>query len=275
MTSGSAPSGSEDSYLATVSDLVSSLIFIFIIMLAVFALQLANVTENLTASDDTRREIIMAIAHHLEGRNIRVEIVYDQGVLRLSDNAINFPSGDETPNPDHHTNVGYLAHALATVIPCYVDHTAQPPSVPQSQSVAPQYCHSPADVRDYDCDPADYPWLLDTLLIEGHTDSVPVNQGNRFRDNLELSSMRAATIHRMITTCEPTITKMRNTTDTPILSTSGYGSNRPVTSVDLHADRNRRIDLRFLLEPPPSALATSAADTIKSDVKTRYDSVAN
>ena len=47
MARGSAPSAGEGgaNYLASVSDLVAALIFIFIIMLAIFAYQLANVTK--------------------------------------------------------------------------------------------------------------------------------------------------------------------------------------------------------------------------------------
>ena len=114
-------------YLASVSDLVSALIFIFIIMLAVFAYQLANVTrkqeervEDLEAEEETRTRMLRDIKSRLEKAGMRVEVLADQGVLRLSDNAINFPSGSETPVPEHHPNVGRLAQAIAEVVPCYV-----------------------------------------------------------------------------------------------------------------------------------------------------------
>ena len=92
------------------------------------------------------------------------------------------------------------------------------------------------------------------MLIEGHTDDVPVAPGNRFGDNLELSSIRAATVHRMIVACEPKVEHLLNTNDYPVLSTSGYGYTRPATRDPERADDNRRIDLRFLLEPPQGAL---------------------
>ena len=269
-------------YLASVSDLVSALIFVFIIMLAVFAYQLANVTqeqanvtEELTAADETRDRILAAIATRLENSGIRVEVLYDQGVLRLSDNAINFPSGSETPVAGHHVNVGRLAQAIAEVVPCYVsrgrtdsgrldgDHAAT-----RDDSEAPSYCHPSADPSEYACREQRFPWLLETLLIEGHTDDVPVAGGRRFRDNLELSSMRAATVHRMITACEPGVERLLNTDDYPILSTSGYGYTRPATRDPEQADDNRRIDLRFLLEPPVGALMPDEPD-IQNDVRER------
>ena len=55
-----------NNYLASVSDLVSALIFVFIIMLAVFAYQLANVTEDLTAADETRDRMLVEIASRLQ-----------------------------------------------------------------------------------------------------------------------------------------------------------------------------------------------------------------
>ncbi len=258
-----------DSYLASVSDLVSALIFVFIIMLAVFAYQLANVTEGLTAADETRRQMLDAIRDRLQISGIRVQVLYEQGVLRLSENAINFPSGVETPIVGHHPNVGHLARAIAEVVPCYV----LPSGGVQAGPVAAEratHCQTPANPANYACQEVEFPWLLETLLIEGHTDSVPVAPGNRFRDNLELSSMRAATVHRMITACEPSMDHLGNTQSQPILSTSGYGSARPVTLDVERAGENRRIDLRFLLEPPADALPSTEMP-VQTGVRERYE----
>ena len=269
-------------YLASVSDLVSALIFVFIIMLAVFAYQLANVTEEqatvteeLTAADETRDRILLAIAGRLEDAGIRVEVLYEQGVLRLADNAINFPSGSELPVADHRVNVGRLAHAIAEVVPCHVssrqaapvDGRGEDAPVEADDETLP-YCQPPADASAYTCREQRFPWLLETLLIEGHTDEVPVAAGNRFRDNLELSSMRAATVHRMIVACEPGVDLLLNTDDYPILSTSGYGYSRPATPDPERADDNRRIDLRFLLETPKGALRPRETD-VQTEIRER------
>ncbi len=296
MVGGSRPSPDAgqggQSYLASVSDLVSSLIFVFIIMLAVFAYQLANiteeqanVTEELTAADETRDRILGDIAGRLQGSGIRVEVLYEQGVLRLSDNAINFPSGSDTPVPEHHVNVGRLAEAIAEVVPCYVSGeliglpATDGNALASEDAVALSYCQLPADPSGYECGEQRFPWLLETLLIEGHTDDVPVAVGNRFRDNLELSSMRAAIVHGMIAACEPGVARLLNTEDYPILSTSGYGATRPVpggefqsaplgAAADDAGRIHRRIDLRFLLEPPEGVLTTGEPD-VQTDVRER------
>ena len=260
-------------YLASVSDLVSALIFVFIIMLAVFAYQLANVTEDLTAADETRDRMLVEIATRLQDSGMRVEVLADQGVLRLSENSINFPSGSEAPASEHHQNVGLLAQAIAEVVPCYVSRS-RGEFMSRGDGNVPPYCQSPAAPSTYECREETLPWLLETLLIEGHTDDVPVASGRRFRDNLELSSIRAATVQRMIIECEPGVKYLRNTHDYPILSTSGYGATRPVSNSSEQTDEtrrvNRRIDLRFLLEPPEGALPSDEPE-VQTDVRERYD----
>ena len=275
--------GEGQNYLASVSDLVSAFIFVFIIMLALFAFRLAtateeqaSVTDELKAASETRDSILTGIARRLEDSGIRVTILLEQGVLRLSENAINFPSGRETPTPEHYVHVGSVAKAIADVVPCYVSVSASestrgaaPDQTTSDGSIGmPQYCQLRADPAAYDCRERRFPWLLETLLIEGHTDAVPVARGQRFMDNLELSSMRAATVHRMIAACEPGVEYMLNSHGYPILSTSGYGHTRPATSDPGRTDDNRRIDLRFLLEPPPGALQFGESE-VQSEIRER------
>ena len=247
-------------YLASVSDLVSALIFVFIIMLAIFAYQLARVTSDLASANQTREQILRDIAIRLEESGMSVTVVSDQGVLRLSENAINFPSGQETPNSAHLPNVGRVARAIAEVIPCFVaDERPAPPMAAGSSAKSgdsasdgprPRFCQPPASSESYDCRETGQRWRLETLLIEGHTDNVPIAAGGRIRDNLELSSMRAATVYRMIRLCEPRVERLQNADHYQVLSTSGYGYTRPATSEESRLNENRRIDLRFLMEPP-------------------------
>ena len=259
-----------ENYLATVSDLVSALIFVFIIMLAVFAYQLAQRTSELMALDETREEILREIQDKLESSGVQVEVLAEQGVLRLAENSINFPSGSEVPITDHHPNVGYLARAIAEVVPCYVASDAvNGDSRPDAPKLS--YCTDAVGPESYQCKSQKHLWLLETLLVEGHTDSDPVALGNRFQDNLELSSMRAATVQRMIARCEPSVLGLRNSEQYPVLSTSGYGSTRPVANNRSDFSRNRRIDLRFLLEPALGETPPPDRSDVQTEVKKRYN----
>lgn len=264
-----------ENYLATVSDLVSALIFVFIIMLAVFAYQLAQRTSELRASEQTMKEMLAEIQDRLEASDVQVEVLADQGVLRLAENSINFPSGSEVPITDHHSNVGHLAKAIAEVVPCYVATKVATGVVRGSQLDAPKpsYCSDSVGSAAYQCKRQQHPWLLETLLVEGHTDSDPVASGNRFQDNLELSSMRAATVQRMIARCEPSVLALRNLAEFPVLSTSGYGSTRPVAEANDRSDfeRNRRIDLRFLLEPHLGKPHVRDPSHVQTEVRKRYN----
>lgn len=260
-------------YLASVADLVAGLIFVFIIMLAVFAYQLAQTTEEfatindeLLAAEETRREMLDAVAARLRGNGIRVEVLYEQGVLRLADNAVNFPSGLETPIPEHRANVGRLARAMAEVMPCYAAGRDPEPPDPVTEAETREYCPTQASPQPMTCAQRTYPWRLETLLIEGHTDDVPVSGATRYRNNLELSSMRAATVHSMIAACEPGVEGLTNRAGQPILSTSGYGYARPATDDPARRLENRRIDLRFLLEPPDTS-AGAGASPVATDLR--------
>lgn len=259
-----------DNYLATVSDLVSALIFVFIIMLAVFAYQLAQRTSELMASQETMERMLLDIKDHLEASGVRVEVLVEQGVLRLAENSINFSSGSEVPVSAHHRNVGHLARALAEVLPCYVA-TGEMLEEVSSDDLRPSYCTVSSGAEEYHCNQEEYPWLLETLLVEGHTDNVPVAEGNRFLNNLELSSMRAATVQRMIAQCEPSVLTLRNYDRQPVLSTSGYGPTRPVADDPADFQHNRRIDLRFLLEPPLGMSRTRRRSDVESELERTYN----
>lgn len=253
-----------EGYLATVSDLVAGLVFVFILMLAVFAYQLADVTEDWRSADETKHRMLDDIAERLQQQGLRVEVLYEQGVLRLSENAVNFPLGGELPVSGHRVNVGHLARAIAEVVPCYLSSGIQQPA---RSSEGPGYCAAVADPAGYACDRERFPWFLETLLVEGHTDDTPVRPGRRFADNLELSSIRAATVHRMITACEPGLNSLVNSHGYPFLSTSGYGEGRPIPGVSDKRE-NRRIDLRFLLEPPEE-MQEQPVGQIGADVRDR------
>lgn len=89
-------------------------------------------------------------------------------------------------------------------------------------------------------------------MIEGHTDSVPIANG----DNLNLSAARSTQILRLFEQDAPELSDFRNKSKKPVLSVSGYGATRPANPDDTTAPENRRIDIRFVMELPEKAYAS-------------------
>ncbi len=238
-----------------ITDLMTSMVIISILVGAIGYSYLNKNPPILEAQEDIRKHILGKLKESLDNQGIKVDTLSEQGILRLSEDAVNFPLGDVEPKEKHRENVGWLAQALAEVVPCHVfsdrEAALAGTSIASSESSTnrrEEYCQSVAIPSTYNCEETKYPWLLETILIEGHTDSIKVGEENRFRNNLELSSMRAAFVYDMISNCEPRIRDVYNSWGTPVLSTSGYGDMRPVHTDSL--DKNRRVDIRLILEPP-------------------------
>ena len=246
-----------------ITDLMISIVVIAVLVGIVGYIHFNNSTTRiLIAQEKTRKHILRELKEGLKEHGITVETLPEQGVLRLSEDAVNFPLGGIKPREGHQENIGWLAQVLAEIVPCYVfsdrDTTIAAASIARIQSGTDKrrvFCQPVAPLQQTSCEEMEYDvWLLETILIEGHTDSLPVGEGNRFRNNLELSSMRAASVYDMITDCEPRIKDMYNSGGTPVLSTSGYGYMRPA-HFNPRDRRNRRVDIRLLLEPPRSRYA--------------------
>lgn len=80
------------------------------------------------------------------------------------------------------------------------------------------------------------------IRVEGHTDDEPI-KNTRFRNNWDLSAMRAVTVVSYL--------EAAHEIDPKRLSANGLGSTRPLVSNDTleHRELNRRIEL--VLELPP------------------------
>ncbi len=84
------------------------------------------------------------------------------------------------------------------------------------------------------------------LIIEGHTDSVPINT-TQFPSNWELSSARASAVVRFL---------INRGIDTQRLSGIGHASNYPIDTNDTYEGRekNRRVEFIFTQTPFRSVL---------------------
>jgi len=219
------------SYLVTVSDLMSGLIFVFLITLMVFAFRFQVATNEFTSAGDTRSEILNLLKQELQLRGLIVEIDDKHGVLRLTEQSILFARGSAEPHEEHLQRIGTLAAVLADVLPCFVRNTSIP-------------------CKLANIDRTKFPANIEVLLIEGHTDAVPLHGRWTYKDNIELSGARAASVWRHMIAIRPFLNDIRNRDRESILSISGYGEQRLVDQYDPLSERNRRIDLRFIMESP-------------------------
>jgi chemotaxis protein MotB len=234
---GRASYDEEGSYLASVSDLMSALIFIFIITLTLFVLSFKQQQDRLTGTTEERDRLLRMIEQRLRDQGeTRITVDPDQGVIRFGE-AILFDSGRAEVKSAGLEAIGRLRAVLESVLPCYAAGTDR-----------------------HDCGAAGEDGKVDAVFVEGHTDSQPIRAGNLlFEDNWDLSATRARRVFQELVPSTGTLVALRNSNRQPLFSVSGYAESRPVD--ETHLDPNRRIDLRFVMVPPPDLLPAPARQT--------------
>lgn len=234
----------EENYFVSMTDLMVGLVFVFIILLMYFALQFQGVTEKLTGANKTRTQILEQIQHKLKEQGVPVVIDSENGVLRLPDSVL-FDSGQRDLKPEGRANVNHLAAALISILPCYSSGITKPANCPASEH------------------------QLESVYIEGHTDSDRFAGSGGLKDNWDLSVVRATNTYRSLIEYQPRLSdlcarKNQSRCD-PILSVSGYGPQRPVPdgvgTEEQRKQQNRRIDLRLIMMTPDGGEAERAVAT--------------
>ena len=207
--------GRQDSFTISISDLMASLLAIFILAICYFILNFSQATAQLTQNDVKRAELLMMIHAQLEQDGIRVSVDEQHGILRISEGVL-FDVGEAEVKPEGRHVIQKLSMILADVL--------------QSEEFA---------------------GTVETIFIEGHTDNVPISSP-LFPSNWELSTKRAINTWRLITATTPMLDELKNRNMQSIFSCSGYAETRPIAvNVDEEGRRaNRRIDIRFTMTPP-------------------------
>lgn len=244
-------------YLGSLSDVMSGLIFLFIITLTIFALRLQNTRQDLTQElERTKKEKMQlieekrrleAIIHQLVGgkalraallesiqkaiseKGFRVEVDLEHGILRLPEEVL-FPSGSDQLSPDGENMLNTLGDVFATVLPDFTLSASESAGLTISSRTA----------------------SIDAIFIEGHTDNIPLKSSGSFTDNWDLSTSRGIRTYKTLVQYHPQLELFANQSLLPIFSVSGYADRRPVASNDSEEGRqkNRRIDIRFIMTPP-------------------------
>jgi flagellar motor protein MotB len=190
--------------------------------------ELGAVTDRLLRNERIRNDMLAAVVALLRERRVEVSLDPENGILRLPESLL-FDSAQAVLRPEGARALRELAAALARSLPCY--------------SRAPE-------IQQADCPVAAKP-LLEAVLVEGHTDDVPIGTP-QFEDNWELASARAINTYKALSSYEPSLAALKNGRGEDLLGVSGYEAHRPVSLAATPDGRrlNRRIDLRFLIAAP-------------------------
>jgi chemotaxis protein MotB len=195
---------------------------------------LRRVTDRLLNDHQIRSDMLATVQTLLRDRQVQVSLDPKAGVLRLPEELL-FDSAKAVFRPEGWRVLRELAAVLARILPCYSQ-------APQAQQI--------------DC-PVEPQALLEAVLVEGHTDDVPIKT-TEFADNWDLASTRAINTYAALMAFQPSLGDLQNASNEDLLGVSGYEAHRPVSLEPTPAGRhlNRRIDLRFLLAAPsPNEIA--------------------
>jgi flagellar motor protein MotB len=224
-------------YYISISDLMTSLLFIFILILSYVMLsfvkkedQLSNEIQKIEQNIEHRGELLQNLQDELKNSNISVEIDKENGNMRLKSDLL-FRSGSADISKEGKRQITEIAKLFMI------------------KMLEPKYKMS-----------------IDTIFIEGHTDSAPIRVSNACRDlwsNKELSAQRAInTYSQMLIATEDKINTLKNRKGKHLLSYSGYADNRQICNekeakkssspeeYKLCKSKNRRIEFYFTVNTP-------------------------
>lgn len=247
----------DENYFISMTDMMVGILFVFIILLMVFAMNFRQQTDTsedrikrleqvattasvvqretsrlqeqvegeiaaAAAAAELTRDLLVQLRDRLQDEGLTVEVDFRSGVLRLGEDAINFAKDRAELNKVAAANVDKLAAALAAVLP--------------------QYTPEGGEKAAY----------VETVFIEGHTD-----RSGPAEINWPLSTARAVNTFWRLVQQQPYLGELRNRAGTPVLSAAGYADSRPIPGIDPDEyNRHRRIDLRFVLDTDTSQRLT-------------------
>lgn len=233
----------ENPYWMSFSDIMASLLVIFILAAVALILELSTKQEKLDQdlqqlkkAEAVREDVLAEIKQELKNKQILVEIADNDTVLRIPEKSLNFPSGKSEIPEQFKNNVREIGNVLFDSIN-KIDQESQK--------------------RRFE--------FLDTIFVEGHTDMVPY-QNRELKGNWGLSTFRAISVWQFWldgTERSYQLSQMKNHADKALFSVSGYAETRPAEcseedsrcqlgelTVAEKLERNRRIDIRFTVKKP-------------------------
>ena len=219
----------ENPYWISFSDIMSGLLVVFILASLTLIVQLMekksqvnDAIEDLAKAEQARHDILYEIKKELEKNNITVEVTDNDSVLRVPDDQLTFRSDryDVPRKGDSYKRARLIGEVL--------------------------YKSVVKDNRQK---------YLDTVFIEGHTDS---QRSRAFKQmgNWGLSTFRAISVWQFWNKElgeNTNLASIQNHEGLPLFSVSGYAAQRRVVEQEIERidfQKNRRIDIRFTVKRP-------------------------
>ena len=210
-----APIAAGDAFSLSISDLMAGLMSIFILTICYFILNFSQATAQLTQNDIKREELLTTIHKELEEKGVKVIVDEKHGVLRIPEGVM-FDVGRADIKSEGQKILITLGQILEKTL----------------------------KLEQFEGE-------VETVFIEGHTDNVPISNGE-FPSNWELSTKRAINTWLLMGSVSPNLQQLKNKRTQLIFSCSGYADTRPIADNNTEDGRrkNRRIDVRFSMSPP-------------------------
>jgi len=220
-------------------DLMTATLFVFIIILVAYVINFSARQEDIQSHEKNVSEIVLKqtylinqVSAEMKKKGIPHKAYPKNGLIRLDSNVLSFDSGGFGLIEEHRGVVKNLSIALARVVPCYSTGVKK-------------------EIQERIGCTSTQAGQLQYIIVEGHTDNVPLNSKAGNIDNIDLSAKRAAAVLRVLE--ESTVLSgLQNRNKNSIFHIAGYGERFPV---NVHADptsdaENRRIDIRFKMHAP-------------------------
>lgn len=236
-----------ESYFVSMSDLMAGVLFLFIIMLTNFALQIRNApppsakasaatqasraeslkleqakvdaakkatTIGVAPPPDARTAALLAVADYLKARRVEVTVDTANGALRFSNDSL-FGGGGTGLSPAGQNAIAALAGGLSQVLPCFtVAEQARPATCARGTG------------------------RVGAVFLEGHSDTGAPSDWNT-------SVGQSAAAFQGLIQAQPGLQTIQSGSGQSLLSVGGYGPTRPLSPSDRKA--NSRLEVRLVL----------------------------
>ena len=228
----------EAGYLASASDLMVGLLFVFIIMVVILSQRVEQAESG--EKGDPLESAVMTIGKKMKAAGVPVVIDPASGVITLPADTL-FPRGVADLNLGGIEVLTQAKIALNEILPCYI----------YSERLRRFSCFNHDDVE------------IETIFIEGHTDSAPLQRG--IYTNWHLGLDRARAVYDVITV--GTMQNFKNERNLDVVGISSYADKRPAKGGLIDDSKNRRVELRFVLAfKPETNKKTDKQSTVISNI---------